>query len=128
MKNKNDLQIEELEKQILEKWKNLKDIVPDINSEYSVKIINIINKNEAYLKENNEQWKNNRVNWVIPGVLQDTLIVSSLFEETSWNEDSKGYFIEVSENREKYQSLSDEYYNLAAQYNKIMIGLLYEES
>jgi len=124
MRNNN---LKDLEDQILEKWKALKEILPDIGSDSVLQIMNTINRNEAFVMENSEEWKNNRINWVIPWVIQDNFIGSSLLKEELVNKELEDSLTKISENKVKYQTLSDEYYKLAAEYNKIMIGLLYNE-
>jgi hypothetical protein len=60
-------------------------------------------------------------------VIQDNFIGSSLLKEELVNKELEDSLTKISENKVKYQTLSDEYYKLAAEYNKIMIGLLYNE-
>ena len=60
-------------------------------------------------------------------MIQDNFIGSSLLKEEPVNKELQDSLTKISENKAKYQTLSDEYYELAAEYNKIMIGILYDE-
>lgn len=110
MKNNMLKDINEVTDKIIVTWNQLKDIIDKMSFGYSLQVLNTIQNNEWYIQGYKEAWLPKILNGVLPSPLPYNALN---IQELDWI--NKGY-------EDKYNSLSNEYYELSKLFNNFIVS------